>query len=154
SSPLHLTTAAGRFAGQRFALDRLSARLGKADSPIRFDTPRFEGNFAGNGINGTFTGATATIGDVPLILTEAAGKWRSYHSDIFVDTRAMVSDRTENPKFYPLRTDDLHMTIAGGRVRANGSLRHPGTGNRVVNVTLEHILASGLGHADLDVPSL
>lgn len=153
-SPFRLSTAQGRFSGERFAIDRLAARLGRSEAPILFDANRLDGSFAGSGINGSFAGGKAIIGHVPLLLDQGAGKWRLYRSDLTVDARAMVSDRAENPRFFPLRSDDLHLTIADNRVRATGTLEHPGSGARVINVSLEHLLASGAGHADLDVPAL
>ena len=35
----------------------------------------------------TFAGAKATIGNVPLLLSEGRGKWRLYHGDLTVDTQ-------------------------------------------------------------------
>ncbi|MEO6198409.1 MAG: YdbH domain-containing protein [Sphingomicrobium sp.] len=153
-SPFHLNAAAGRFAGDRFALDSLRARLGKSAAPILFNAARLNGDFAGSGINGTFTGGNGVIGNVPLQLSEAAGKWRLYHGDLTVDTRTVVSDRFPDPRFYPLVSDDLHLTIAGDIVRAKGAIRQPGSGVKVMDVNLEHLLASGAGHANLDVPGL
>ena len=37
-------------------------------------------------------------------------------------------------------------------VRAGGTLKHPASGTRVTDVTIEHALDSGRGHAMLDVP--
>ncbi|MEO6433724.1 MAG: YdbH domain-containing protein [Sphingomicrobium sp.] len=153
-SPFQLDAASARFAGDRFTLDRLRARLGKSESPVRFDAARLDGTFAGRGINGTFAGAEAVIGRVPLLLSQASGAWRTYHGDITVDARAMVSDRFANPRFYPLKTNDLHLTIADNRVRANGTVLHPATGKRVMAVDLEHLLATGTGYANLEVASL
>ncbi|MES2001441.1 MAG: YdbH domain-containing protein [Pseudomonadota bacterium] len=153
-APFQLNASAGRFMGQRFTLDSIKARLGKSESPIRFDANRLDGNFAGSGISGTFAGGNAVIGKVPLLLSKSAGKWRLYHGDLAVDAQATISDRLDNPRFYPLASDDLHLTIAGDAVRATGSIRQPGSGVKVMNVSLEHLLASGLGHANLDVPGL
>ncbi len=153
-SPFHLDASAGRFIGQEFALDNLRARLGKSKAPILFDAARLNGNFASAGINGAFSGGKGVIGNVPLLLSDAAGKWRLYHGALTVDSRALVSDRFPDPRFYPLRSDDLHLTIAGDAVRATGSLRQPSSGVTVTDIDLEHRLASGLGHANLTVPGL
>ncbi len=154
SSPFRLNASSGLFKGDRFTLNQLAARLGKSATPIVFDAARFDGTFAGSGINGTFTGGKTVIGTVPLLLDESAGKWRSYRGDITVDARARVSDRFPDPRFYPLITNDLHLTIAGGSVRATGSALHPRSGNRVLDVAIDHRLANGEGHADLNVPGL
>lgn len=153
-SPFHLDAASGRFMGEKFALAGVKARLGRSAAPIRLDAARLDGNFAGSGIAGTFAGGEAVIGKVPLLLSEGSGRWKIYHGDISVDSRAMISDRLPNPRFYPLATNDLRLTIADDRVRGAGTLNHPGTGTKVMEVAVEHRLSSGLGHADLNVPQL
>jgi hypothetical protein len=71
-----------------------------------------------------------------------------------VNSAATVSDRDPNPRFYPLRSDDVRFTLAGNMIRATGDLRHPATGTLVTSVSIEHQLATGAGHALLDVPGL
>ena len=152
SSPLHLAAAGGQIVGKVFSLDRLGMRLGKPASPIVFDAARLNGSFVGAGVSGKFSGASATIGNVPLLLSDGAGSWRVHHGDLSVDSDLTVSDRSPNQRFYPLKGDNVHFTLAGDYVRATGALRHEGT--LVSNVSIEHQLSSGEGHADLDVPSL
>ncbi|MEO7635347.1 MAG: YdbH domain-containing protein [Sphingomicrobium sp.] len=154
SSPLSLATGGGQIVGQRFDLRTVAMRLGRPESPILFDTARLNGTFAGNGISGNFAEAKATIGNVPLLLDQADGKWKVYHGDITVDSAARVTDRGANPRFYPLRSNDLHLTIAGDYVRADGSLRTPDGSRLVTNVDVEHRLSAGAGRALLDVPGL
>ena len=154
SSPLHLQAASGQIIGQQFGFDRLAMRLGRATSPILFDAARLNGRLGGPAINGTFTGATASIGKVPLLLSDGVGKWLYRNKDLVVDSSLMVSDRDPNPRFYPLKSDTVHFTIAGDYVRAAGALRHPATGTLVTDVSIEHRLSTGGGHALLEVPGL
>jgi hypothetical protein len=154
SSPLQLAAAGGRIVGQQFSTDRLAMKLGKPASPIVFEAARLTGTFAGRGINGAFSGARSTIGNIPLLLSDADGKWRVYKGDLAVDAGAMLSDRAPDPKFYPLKTDNLHFTLAGDYVRATGTLKHPASGTRVTEVSIEHRLSAAAGHATLNVPSL
>jgi hypothetical protein len=69
-----------------------------------------------------------------------------------VTSALTVSDRDANPRFYPLKGNDVRVTLAHDYVRANGSLMHGGT--RVTDVAIEHRLSTGAGHATLDVPGL
>jgi len=154
SSDLHLLAANGQIIGKQFILNRLGLRLGKAASPIAFDAARLTGSFVGAGISGAFNGGKATIGNVPLLLTDAAGKWLVHNGAVTINGGAMVADRDANPRFYPLRSDNLKLTIAGDYVRATGGLIHPATNTLVTNVAIEHRLSSGAGHATLDVPGL
>jgi hypothetical protein len=152
SSPFRLATAGGQIVGQQFALNRLSMRLGRSASPILFDATRLRGNFAGRGTGGNFNGLTGTIGTVPILLSDATGKWSLKGGDLTLAGSALVSDRNADPRFYPLRSDNLKLTIAGDYVRASGGLRHEGT--LVTDVSIEHRLSTGAGHAILDVPGL
>ena len=152
SSPFRLTAAAGQIVGQRFGFNQLALRLGRSASPIAFDAARLSGSLAGRGTGGDFTGARATIGTVPILLSDAAGKWNLKGSDLTLAGSALVSDRDPNPRFYPLRSDNLKLTIAGDYVRATGALTHSGT--LVTDVSIEHRLSTGAGHAILNVPGL
>jgi translocation and assembly module TamB len=154
SSPLHLAAANGQVSGKNFFFNSLAMRLGKPASPIVFDAARLNGSFAGSTLRGTFTGAKATIGQVPLLLSDATGRWLYRKSALTVDGALTVSDINPDPRFYPLRSNDVHMTIAGDYVRATGSLHHPATGTLVTDVSIEHRLSTGAGHALLDVPGL
>ncbi|MES2138040.1 MAG: YdbH domain-containing protein [Pseudomonadota bacterium] len=154
SSPLHLQAANGQFVGQNFAFNSLALRLGRPASPIVFDAARLNGSFARPGAAGNFSGARATIGTVPVQLGDAAGKWRVKGSAIALNGAAMISDRKPDARFYPLRTDNLKLTIAGDFVRATGGLHHPASGALVTNVSIEHRLSTASGHAELDVPGL
>ena len=153
SSPLHLQAASGLLTGQQFAFDRMAMRLGKETSPVLFDAVRLNGRF-GRDLSGNFTGATASIGKVPLLLSDGVGKWLYRNKDLVVDASLMVADKDPNPRFYPLKSDNVHLAIAGDYVRATGALHHPATGNLVTDVSIEHRLSTGAGHALLDVPGL
>jgi hypothetical protein len=154
SSPLRLTAAEGRIINQNFALNRLAMRLGRTASPIAFDAARVTGSFAGRGTGGNFSEGRATIGNVPILLGEASGTWLITGGDFTLNGNSLVSDRDPNPRFYPLRTNDLKMTIAGDYVRASGALRHPASDTLVTDVSIEHRLSTGAGHAVLDVPGI
>ena len=154
ASPLHLEAAGGQIVGKQFAMNRLGMRLGRPQSPIIFDANRLTGTFSGRGISGNFTGGRSTIGEVPLAMSDIPGKWRVYRGDLTIDGGLTLTDRLPNPKFYPLKSDDVHFTLAGDWVRATGTLKHPATGTRVTDVTIAHRLSTGAGDATLDVPGL
>jgi hypothetical protein len=151
-SPFHLAAAGGRLIGNMFAVQSVGMRLGKPASPIVFDASSLTGRFAGRGLSGAFSGARSTIGNVPLLLSEASGIWTVRNGDLSANARLRLSDRDPNPRFYPLSSSNLHFTLAGDWVRATGSLMHDGT--RVTDVNIEHRLSSGAGHATLDVPGI
>ena len=154
SSPLHLAASSGQIVNDRFAFNALAMRLGKPTSPIVFDAARLGGRFSGAALRGNFGGAKATIGNVPLQLSDGAGTWIFRNSSLDVRSALTVSDRDSDPRFYPLRSTDTHFTLAGDYVRATGTLRHPASGAPVADVSIEHRLSTGAGHAILDVPGL
>ena len=155
TSPFALEAARARMLGQReFAAAGLALRLGEADAPVLINASSLRGTFSGAGISGTFAGADAKIGRVPLNISDASGKWRFYDSDLTIDGGLMVSDAAEPAKFYPLRSDNMHFTLADGLIRADGTLKHPPSGTRIAEVNIEHRLSNGVGRALLDVPGI
>ena len=153
SSPLHVQAAGGQIIGQQFALSGLGARLGRPTSPLVFDATRLTGTFAGYP-RGTFAGGAGSIGKVPLQLSDASGNWLYRNRDLTVNGALTVSDRDSNPRFYPLKSDNVRFNLVGDMLHASGALRHPATGTLVTNVDIEHRLSTGVGHATLDVPGL
>lgn len=156
SSPFAARAVRGALVGSRgFEFTTVAARLGNPAAPILLNAGALEGTFKGSGISGTFARADATIGRVPIKLTEADGRWLYYRSRLTVNGAATASDiGSPEPRFYPLGSNDLSFSLAGNDIRAAGSLRHPGTGALVTNVAIRHDLGRGTGNATLDVPGL
>ena len=155
SSAFALNAARARMLGQReFEAFGLALRMGKSASPLKINARTLRGTFAGGGISGVFAGADGTIGRVPLNIYDATGKWRFYKSALTVDGTLTVADQANPPKFYPLRSDNMHLTLAGDMIRANGTLKHPASGTAITQVTIDHRLSNGVGHALLDVPGI
>ncbi|HJP68846.1 MAG TPA: YdbH domain-containing protein [Sphingomicrobium sp.] len=153
SSPFHVQASSGELIGQQFAFDRLSAELGRSASLIKIEAARLSGRFSG-AFGGNFSGASAMIGKVPVLLSDATGSWVYRNRGLRVDSSATVVDRSPNPRFYPLHSNNIHFRLAGDLISATGSLRHPATGTLVTNVSIEHHLAEGSGRAILDVPGI
>src|SRR4051794_27727437 len=154
SSPLHVAANGGQFVGNQFGLNSPGIRLGRAESPLVFDAARLTGTFVGADVRGNFNGARSTIGNVPLLLSDATGTWLVHNGDLGVNSALTVSDRAPDARFYPLKSDNVHFTLGRDYVRATGALRHPANGALVTDVNIEHRLSSGAGHALLDVPGL
>ena len=155
SAPFLLNAASARMLGQReFEAAGLRLRLGQADSPVLINARTLHGSFSGRGISGTFAGADGKIGRVPLNLSDAAGKWRFYNSGLTIDGGLTVADAATPAKFYPLRSDDMHFTLINGIIKATGGLKHPASGTRIAEVTIDHRLSNGIGRALLDVPGI
>ncbi|HEU0311660.1 MAG TPA: YdbH domain-containing protein [Sphingomicrobium sp.] len=150
-SPFSITAASARLLTERFALANMAVRIGRADAPVAIDADRVEGNYAGTG---TFDGGRATIGQVPLLVSEAGGDWRMGGGETAINGGLLLSHREDPPRFYPLRSDDLKFTLADNRIRASATLRHPDSGTKVTDVSIDHSLETGSGNALLDVPGI
>ena len=150
-SPFSAAASSARLLTERFALADLAVRLGRADAPVTIDAGRMEGNYSGAG---TFNGGSATLGRVPLLLSEASGAWRMREGGVSLGGSLLLAHRADPPNFYPLRSNDMNFVMADGRIRATGSLVHPPSGSKISDVTIEHNLDSGSGNAVLDVPGI
>jgi len=154
-SPFALTAGEVRLSNiKSFDARNLAVRMGHADAPVLINAKEVRGNSSGTGTGGTFAGADAVIGKIPLLLSEVAGKWNVRGGDLIIDGGLTVSDRADPSKFYPLRSDDVHFALANNRISATGTLKHPASGTSVTNVTIVHNLDSGKGDALLDVPGI
>ncbi|HET9334796.1 MAG TPA: YdbH domain-containing protein [Sphingomicrobium sp.] len=153
-SPFGLDAALVRFNGSRFNATSLATRMGNPDAPVLINAQTLSGSFAGGATAGTFAGGDAIIGNVPLRLSEAAGKWSLRDGDATVDGGLLLSSRSDQPTFYPLRSENVHFTMADGMIRTTGTLNHPASGTRVTDVTIAHNLESGIGDALLEVPGI
>lgn len=154
SSPLHLAARSGELVGKSFAFNQLGVTLGRSTSPLVFDAARLNGSFAGSDLHGDFAGGKGTIGKVPLALSEASGTWLFQRKNLSIAAGLTVSDRDPDPRFYPLRSNDVRLTLAGDYVRASGTLRYPSNGTPITKVSIQHQLSTGAGHAVLDVPGI
>ena len=154
-SPFALDAVRARFLDkEHFDAAGVAVRMGQSASPVLINAKTIDGNFSGTGTNGTFAGGDVVIGKVPLSLSEVAGKWQVRRGDLTIDGGLLLSDRADPPKFYPLRSDDVHFTLADSVIRATGTLRHPASGTKVTDVRIDHNLTSGNGNAVLDVPGI
>jgi hypothetical protein len=154
-SPFALTAAGARLTDtQTFDARGVAVRMGRPDAPVLINAKEVRGNSSGTGTGGTFAGADAIIGKVPLLLSEAAGRWSVRGGNLTVDGALTVSDRADPSKFYPLRSDDVHFVLVDSRINATGTLKHPASGTRITDVNIAHNLKTGEGNAVLDVPGI
>jgi hypothetical protein len=154
-SPFALDAARARLLDiDHFDASGVAVRMGQSDSPVLLNARSIVGDFGGGGANGSFAGADALIGKVPLNLSDIAGKWKVRRGDLTIDGGLTLSDRAEPSKFYPLKSNNMHFTLADGMIRATGTLNHPASGTRITEVRIAHNLDTGNGTALLDVPGI
>ncbi len=154
-SPFALTARQARFSGSdRFDARGIAARFGNPRAPILIEADSVAGRLGGGGARGTLAGADVVIGKVPVGLEKGAGTWDFRNGALAIDGSATVFDRDPNPRFYPLKTDNLVFRLADDVVRADATLKTPVNGSTVTDVSIRHRLSSGDGNAVLDVPGL
>ena len=107
----------------------------------------------GGASGGKFAGASGQVGAVPLLLSGAAGTWRMDRGKLLVAGTSTVSDAATDPRFNPLKADQVALTLIDSHIAATGVLTTPG-GVKVADVTIAHDLSRGSGTADLIVPGL
>jgi translocation and assembly module TamB len=156
STPLTLSAAQSSFGlrKQDFVLSDVTAKLGGGTSASLIRAARFNGVVAGSGASGRFAQAEATIGTVPLLLSEIGGTWR-FGSDVLTLGGALrVADRDRVPRFLPLVSNDVVLRLANQKISANGTLQTPKGDISLARVTLRHDLRAEVGQADLDVAGI
>jgi len=154
SSPIQLASTRLRVDTAGFQATALAVRLGASAGVNQLDVARLDGRFVARGVAGDFSGLSGNLANVPLLVSEGAGRWQLLGGNLAMDGRVQVADAVEPARFYPLVSDDFRLTLAGNRLHAGGWLKHPASNTRVTQATIDHNLATGAGQALLDVPGI
>lgn len=137
-----------------FAANEVAVNLGPADSLSSFTVARLQGRLGATGVEGTIAGGAGQIGNVPLLISEAAGQWRWQDGVLGLDAALFVSDEAQVDRFNPLKVPDFQLTLADGRISAIGNLHEPESGVKVADAQIEHDLGNSTGNALLSVDGL
>jgi hypothetical protein len=157
ASPLSMTARSIDVAVAKpgFSISGLAVRLGDANAPTRFDADSLDGHVDVSGMSGHMVGAAGKIGAVPLVLSKGEGNWRLASGILTAHAGLRLADaETAAPRFLPMRSDNVVLTLANKRITATAMLKEPASGRTAGGVTIHHDLASGRGDATLDVPDL
>lgn len=154
-SPLSLAAQEARIGvpDKGFSANSLKVVLG-SEAPTILDLAHLTGRFAPAGLKGGFEGGAGHIGNVPLEMSDASGRWSFAKGALKLDGDLRLADRAAPDRFNPLLSKDFVMTLANNRISANGILLEPRTGAPVTKVGIAHNLGTGAGQADLAVDSL
>lgn len=153
-NPFDLQAASASLASEQFALAELAVTMGSPVNPVDIEAAEFTGDFSEQGIDGTFRGAQATIGVVPLLIDEAEGVWREREGAVTLEGRITVRDRIDPVRFYPLVSEDAELVYAESGIAATATLRHPYSGTDIVDVEVAQDLETGQGSANLAVDGI
>lgn len=155
-SALALSAGSARydFAAGRFAATGIDSVLGSGESVSRLHLDTIDGAITGHDVAGKFAGAAGRIGTVPLDLSQGAGNWRFADERLTLGGLLRVADTAPEPRFLPLVSRDVALTLADSRITGTASLANPATGTLVTRVALAHDLRDASGHAELTVPGI
>jgi len=134
-----------------FAAADAEAAVGPAERQTHFEIGLLDGQFGKNGIGGKFTEASGAIANVPLDIAGARGLWSFAGGSLHLKGDLRVSDAATAARFNALSTDDALLDLHDNVIRASATLREPTSKTEVAGVRVNHHLASGTGHALLDV---
>lgn len=155
SSPLSAQSASIRFSlDDGFVARNVAVNLGQADSATDFAAAELTGRFGGGGMTGTLQGGSGQIGNVPLLIDDAAGNWRYLNNVLTLDSNLQVLDAEQVDRFKPMRVPDMLLTLENNIITAIGNITEPETGTRVAGVDIRHALNTSSGRALLAVDNL
>ncbi|MDP1025658.1 YdbH domain-containing protein [Sphingomonas sp. KR1UV-12] len=157
TTPLALTASGAtiRLSDRGFALDTVAARIGPPARQTLIAADRLTGTLTGAAVAGSFTGVHGQIANVPLLMSGGDGAWQMADGILSLTGALTVADaQASAPRFRPLAARQVALTLRDGRIAVTGVLHEPTTGTRVADVAIDHLLATGRGHADLSVPKL
>ena len=155
SSPISARSANVRFTlSDGFTARDVKIELGEPDARTDFAVAMLAGQFGAEAISGTLSGGSGKIGNVPLLIDEAAGNWRYLNSVLTFDSSLKVLDAEQVDRFQPMNVPDLMLTLENNIISAIGHLVEPKTGTRVADVDLRHDLGNSTGRALLSVDGL
>jgi hypothetical protein len=128
--------------------------LGREGAVNRFEAASLAGRFNRYGVIGTFSGFSGKLAAVPLLYSEGQGRWQVQRGKVLAQGRLKIADVNAPPRFYPLVSNDVTLTLIDNIIKASGWLNDPETGTRVARADVDHSLRSGVGRAVLDVPGI
>lgn len=155
SSPISARSANVRFTlSDGFTARDVRVELGEPEARTDFVVAMLAGQFGTEAISGTLSGGSGKIGNVPLLIDEAAGNWRYLNSVLTFDSSLRVLDAEQVDRFQPMKVPDLMLTLENNVITAIGNLVEPETGTQVAGVDIRHDLGNATGRALLAVDGL
>ncbi len=154
-SPYMVASPTVRFSTDRgFVARNVDVALGSGASASKFVLAAIDGKLRPGGLGGSLANAHGQIAQVPLLLSEAAGKWSYLRGILQFDGQSRVSDTAIEPRFLPVNVPDAHMILERNLISAIGTIHEPTTGREVGQMDIRHNLANSTGRALISVDTL
>lgn len=154
-SSVHFSAASARYDWSGgVALAGAKIRVGDGNAPVMLAAKSLTGRALPQGVGGEASGIDAQLGTVPLLARDGAAHWSFVRGTLALKGRTLVLDAARPARFNPLESPDFHLTLFKGTIRADGTLRLPGSDRTIATVRLAHRIGAGTGHADIRVDKL
>ena len=98
---------------------------------------RWQGSNSRRGSGGTFAGGDGDHRQGPAAAQRGGGQMADAQWRFDVDGGLLLPTAPIPPKFYPLRSDNMRFHAGQRMIRATGTLKHPASGTKVTDVTIE-----------------
>lgn len=134
--------------------ENIRIETGEAQARTFFDIARLDGVAAPGGFRGKVSGAGGQIGNVPVVISDAAGEWSLTGGNLAVSAGMQIADAADAVRFNRLNIPDVLLTFENGVVNMLGHLHEPTTGRKIAGVDIRHIFANGTGRALIAVDDL
>lgn len=155
-SPVRITAKRGEIdlATQRWSVALANVSMGMGDSTTEFTMKSLTGQAAKSGLAGRLDGAQGHIGSVPLELSEMGGDWTWSNGRLSLDGSVVLSDRQADPRFFPMISQNAHLSFVSGVIDATAGFSERKSGVKILDTVIQHKLNGDGGHADLIVDNL
>lgn len=141
-------------ASGRFGLTRGFWHISDPAGPTELSLSQIQGRAVAGHVAGRITGLSGRWAAVPLRLEAAGGTFSSIRGGWRFQGRAGVADASPDLRFWPLRAENVRLSLRNAEVRGSASL-YPSGGPAVLSrVSLTHNLATGMGEALLPISAL
>ncbi len=156
-SPIRIAANGARIGFSRgdFSVGSLGVKIGQGNRLSVLDVLALTGRFGEGQAEGNFSGASGSIGNVPLKMSEGSGAWQFSNSRLMLQGGLRLADGlSTDPRFNPLFVDSFSLQFANNLILASGVAREPKTLTRVAELAIRHDLSAGAGSATIDVNGL
>lgn len=132
----------------------VSVAVGPADGVTAFDIAAIDGRFDRQGLSGALSGASGEIANVPMLLSNIAGKWNYRGGALRLLGEMDFTDVEEEERFLPMQARDVVVDYENGTITAIGDIFEPTQGIRIAGADILHSLNSNEGRALIAVEGI
>lgn len=135
-------------------LTSLGLKMGAVGETSEAAAPRLTLALAGNRASGRVEGLSGRLVNVPLLIDQGDADLRLDGGAIIATGTARVRDAAADPRFNPVRAEDIRLRFAEARLTGTARLANIARNVTAGTLTLSHDFTRGAGQADLAASDL